>query len=160
MRSFQVFASMSPERAIEILHVLNEKAPGIYMQAVAAASAAMKARPVYLLRQSPEKRAQAVRRALSRVSANPVSGEILAVYFLECRRELLTSWLDTVGLEHDDGTLHEEAPPQPGKKKLDEAVDTFLAVDEDPDRMLLLAAFAAQDAIEWPDLDARCAPAA
>jgi len=156
MRSFQVFAAMSPERATEILHVLNEKAPGIYVQAVAAASAAMKARPKYLLRQPAAKRAQAVRRALARVSANPVAGEILAVYFLDCRRELLTTWLDTVGLEHDEGTLAEEAPAQPGKAKLDAAVDTFLGIDEDPDRLLLLAAFAAQEAIEWPDLDTRC----
>lgn len=159
MRSFQVFASMSPERAVEILHVLNEKAPGIYVQAVAAASAAMKARPVYLMKQPALKRAQAVRRALSRVTANPVAGEILAVYFLECRKELLTAWLDIVGLEHEEGALSDDAPPQPDKKKLDTAVDAFLAVDEDPDRMLLLAAFAAQDAIAWPDLDARCAPA-
>lgn len=159
MRSFQVFASMSPERAVELLHALNEKAPGIYAQAVAAASAAMKARPVYLMRQPPEKRAHAVRRALSRVAANPVAGELLAVYFLECRKELLVSWLDTLGLAHEDGTLQEDAPPQPEKAKLDAAVDAFLAVDEDPDRLLLLAAFAAQDAVDWPDLDARCAPA-
>ncbi len=157
MRSFQVFASMSPERAIEILHILNEKAPGIYVQAVATASAAMKARPVYLMKQPASKRAQAVRRALSRVAANPIAGEILAVYFLECRKELLTSWLDTVGLDHDDGGLREDAPQQPDKKKLDQAVDAFLAKDDDPDRTLLLAAFAAQESIEWPDLDSRCA---
>jgi len=158
MRSFQVFAAMSQEQAADLLHVLNEKAPGVYVQAVAAASAAMKARPVYLMKQPAAKRAQAVRRALSRVSANIVAGEILAVYFLECRKDLLVSWLDTIGLEHEDGGLAEDAPPQPDKKKLDAAVDTFLAVDEDPDRRLLLAAFAAQDAIEWPDLDARCTP--
>ena len=29
MRSFQVFAAMSPERATEILQILNDKAPGI-----------------------------------------------------------------------------------------------------------------------------------
>ncbi|MGI9590528.1 MAG: hypothetical protein ACR2P8_04100 [Myxococcota bacterium] len=155
MRSYQVFAAMSPERAADVLHVLNEKAPGVYVQAVAAASAAMKARPKYLMRQPAAKRAQAVRRALARVSANPVAGEILAVYFLECRKELLVSWLDTVGLEHDEGALAADAPPQPDKGKLDEAVDRFLGLDEDPDRMLLLAAFAAQDAIEWPDLVAR-----
>ena len=37
--------------------------------------------------------------------------------------------------------------------------DAFVSVDGDPDRPLLLAAFAAQEAIEWPDLDARIADA-
>ena len=41
---------------------------------------------------------------------------------------------------------------QPAKKKLTEAAKTFRAADDDPDRELLLAAFAAQTAIDWPDL--------
>ena len=155
MRSYQVFAGMTPEQATDVMQVLSEKAPGIYVQAVAAASAAMKARPVYLMKQTPAKRANAVRRALSRVTANPVAGEILAVYFIECRKELLTEWLDTLGLEHDEGALADDAPDQPKKAMLDEATDVFLGKDDDPDRALLVAAFAAQEAIEWPDLDAR-----
>lgn len=154
MRSYQIFASMAPERAIALMQALAEKQPAVYAQAVAAASAALKARPVYLQRQPPEKRAEAVRRALSRVAANPVSSEILAVYFLECRKELLVEWLDLVGLEHEDGMLKADAPPQPGEAELSQAVKRFLGSDDDADRPLLLAAFSAQDAIEWPGLEA------
>ena len=63
------------------------------------ASAAMNARPVYLQKQPFAKRAQAVRRAISRVAANPVAEEILAVYLLECRQELPVESLDTLPLE-------------------------------------------------------------
>jgi hypothetical protein len=154
MRSYQIFASMAPEQAAVLLKALSEKQPGVYAQAVAAAGAALKARPVYLQRQPFEKRAEAVRRALSRVAANIVSGEILAVYFLECRRQLLMEWLDLVGLEHEEGTLKADAPPQPPPAQLERAVQRFLAADDDADRSLLLAAFCAQDAIEWPGLEA------
>lgn len=157
MRSYQVFASMAPERAVAVMDVLSEKAPGIYVQAVAAASAALKARPVYLMKQPPPKRAEAVRRALSRVAANLVAGEVLAVYFLECRKELLVEWLDTLGLEHEEGTLAEDEPAAPPTAELEKAVKQFLGKEDDPDRPLLLAAFAAQDAIEWPDLEAQLA---
>jgi hypothetical protein len=88
------------------------------------------------------------------VAANVVSGEILAVYFLECRRPLLVEWLDSVGLEHEDGTLAADTPPQPAEAELERAVERFRAADDDPDRPLLLAAFCAQDAIEWPHLEA------
>jgi len=154
MRSYQVFASMSPERAVEMMRVLAEKVPAAFAQAVAAASVALKSRPVYLQRQPFEKRAEAARRALARVTGNPVAGEVLAVYFLECRKELLVEWLDGVGLKHEEGTLEADAPPPPPEPELREAVTRFLAVDDDPDRRLLLAAFAAQEAIDWPDLDA------
>ncbi len=153
MRSHQVFASMSAERAAQMLAPLARQVPSVFAQALAAASAALKARPVYLLRQPFAKRAEAVRRALSRVASEPVASEVLAVYVLECRRELLVGWLDTVGLEHEEGTLESDAPPPPADAPLRSAVDAFLAVDDDPDRRLLLGAFAAQDAIAWPVLD-------
>jgi len=154
MRSYQVFAGMTPERATAMMKVLAEKAPAVFDQAVHAASAAMKARPVYLRRQPLEKRAAAVRRALARVHANDVASEILAVYFLECRKELLIEWLDQAGLEHEDGTLKDDLPPQPPEAKLRKAVEAFRGVDADADRELLLHAFAAQDIVEWPQLDA------
>jgi hypothetical protein len=158
MRSYQVFASMTPEQAGTMMHGLAEKAPAVLAQAVASAAIATKSRPVYLQRQPFEKRAEAVRRALARVAANAVADEVLAVYFLDCRKKLLADWLDTVGLEHDEGTLSVDSPPPPAKAALEAAVDRFLAVDEDPDRRLLLLAFAAQNGVDWPDLDTRLAP--
>jgi hypothetical protein len=154
MRSYQVFAGLAPDHAHELLKRLAEKAPAMFVQALAAASAAMKARPIYLQRQPFEKRADAVRRTLSRVATNPIADEVLAVYFLECRKELLVEWLDLAGIEHKDGTLAADTPAQPPEKKLREAVERFRGAGEDRDRELLLRAFAAQDAIEWPALDA------
>jgi hypothetical protein len=154
MRSYQVFAWLPPQHAEQMLARLAEKAPAMFVQALAAASAALKARPVYLQRQPFPKRAQAVRRTLARVSTNAIADEVLAVYFLECRKELLIEWLDRVGVKHKDGTLEADAPPPPADPKLRAAVQEFRGTDDDPDRDLLLRAFAAQDAIEWPVLDA------
>lgn len=154
MRSYQVFAQMTPERAAQVMAVLVEDAPAVYTQAVAATSLAMNARPKFLMRQPADKRANMVRRTLARVRANDLAEEILAAYFLESRKELLTEWLDLVGLEHDEGILENENPPQPPRPQLEEAVKSFLAGDGAEDRELLLRAFAAQSAIDWPDLAA------
>ncbi len=154
MRSYQVFAAMSPERAAAVMTGLSENAPQMFQQALIAASAAMNARPSYLQRQPFEKQVGAVRRALSRVAANGVAEEVLAVYFLECRNELLIEWLDRLGIEHDDGILAANAPAPPDETALRKAHDAFLGADDDADRPLLLKAFAAQGAIDWPDLEA------
>jgi len=154
LRSYQIFASMDPEHARAVMRLLAEKAPEIFAQALAAASVALRVRPVYLRKQPFEKRADAVRRSLARVASGPVASEILAVYFLDCRKELLMEWLDGVGLAHEDGVLEADEPPQPEAAGVLEAARGFLGVDEDPDRRLLLAAFAAQPAIEWPALEA------
>ncbi len=154
MRSYQVFAGMAPDQAQSMLRAVAEQSPVMFAQALQAASSAMKARPVYLKRQPFERRAEAVRRALARVAANPIAEELLAVYFLECRRELLVEWLDAVGIEHDEGSLESDAPPEPPEKQLKEAAKKFRSRGDDPDRELVLRAFAAQGAIEWPALDA------
>src|SRR5262245_34965055 len=160
MRSYQVFAGLPPERATEILRTLSEKVPAIFAQALGAACVALRSRPVYLQRQPFEKRAQAIRRALARVAAEPVAAEVLAVYFLECKKELLVEWLDLLGLAHKEGVLEADAPPPPADAKLRAAAEKYLAASDDPDRRLLLQAFAAQEAIEWPALDALVAPEA
>ena len=154
MRSYQVFAAMPPERALAMLRALSEKSPQMFRQTVDAAALATRTRPVYLRRQPFEKRSEAVRRALSRVAANALADELLAVYFLECRKPLLTEWLDRVGVAHDEGTLEETTPAQPAEARLREAVEAFRSKRKDPDRALLLSAFAAQEAVDWPALDA------
>ena len=158
MRAYQVFAAMDPELAERLLSVLGEKAPGVTASAIAVAAASMNARPQYLRKQPFERRAAAVRRGLARVKANDMAEEILAVYFLECRKEILEEWLGILGLEHEEGVLKEDAPPSPASADLRAAVDKFRSAGDDPDRELLLQAFAAQSSIDWPDLDALLTP--
>ena len=153
MRAFKIFGSMSDDEAVAFFGRMRENSPAMFNQAVAAASAAMKARPAYLRKQPFEKRAIAVRRALARVASNAAGEEMLAVSFLEYRDKLLIEWLDVAGVAHDEGTLTEDEPQEPAAQELEAAVKKFCDVDDDPDRDLLLRAFAAQASIEWPHLD-------
>ncbi len=154
MRPHEIFAAMSPERAEAVLGSLAKQSPALFLQAVHAAAAAMNSRPQYLMKQPFAKRVTAVRRALSRVAAGAVAEEILAVYFLECRKELVAEWLDLIGLEHEEGVLKQSNPPPPPEAELNEHVGIFRTAADDPDRELLLQAFAAQTSIEWPALSA------
>lgn len=153
MRSFQVFSEMTPEQAEAFFSRIKEKAPAYFTESLRAASAALKTRPTFLLKQPFPKQVNSLRRALSRVASNPVADEALAMYFLEVRRELLTEWLDGAGIPHEDGALQEDSPAQPAEEQLRKSVAAFRSAADDDDRELLLRAFAAQGAIEWPVLD-------
>jgi hypothetical protein len=144
---------MSPEQALAFFGRIKQEAPAYFKQSVHVASIAMKSRPAFLMKQPFERQASAVRSSLARVTANPIADETLAVYFLEVRKPLLIEWLDIAEVAHDDGGLKDDAPPQPDDAKLRAAITKFRSADEDPDRELLLRAFAAQSAIEWPLLD-------
>ncbi len=154
MRSYQVFAAMSPERATDVMRAIAEQAPVMFASALQLAGAALKTRPTYLKRQPFDRRAAAIRRALARVASNGIAEETLSVYFIECRKELLIEWLNLLGVKHEDGILSDEAPPPPAEAELRTTTERFLAAGDDADRELLLRAFAAQESIDWPALEA------
>ena len=145
---------MSPERATSLMRVLAERAPVMFASALQLAGATLKTRPAYLQRQPLEKRAASIRRALARVAANGVAEETLAVYFVECRKQLLIEWLDLLGVPHEDGILADDSPAPPAEAELRKAIERFRGDGDDADRELLLQAFAAQESIDWPALEA------
>ena len=153
MRPHEIFAAMPEDHSQTFFKRLQEESPMTFTQAVVGAATAMKSRPQYLLKQPMEKRVTAVRRALSRVAARPLAEEILAVYFLECRKDLLVNWLDRLELKHEDGVLEDASPGSPAPESLKKEVEAFRSEDDDPDRELLIQAFNAQSAIDWPALD-------
>jgi len=154
MRPYQIFASMEPEATQRFFGNLAEGAPAMFAQLVHAAAAAMKSRPAYVKKLPMDKKANAMRRALARVGADSLAEEMLAVYFLECRKDLLGEWLDGLGIEHDEGTLKHDSPEQPDESKLQTFVETFRKGENQDERELLLRAFSAQSAIDWPALEA------
>ena len=153
MRSNQVFSRMSAEESLRFLTRLKEEAPLVAKLALGAASEAFKLRPEFLKKQPKKRQADWMRRALGRSVAAPLAEEVLAAYFLEYRLELLTEWLDAIGLEHEEGQLQSPEPQCPEAAILDRAVAEFRAGEEPRPRELLLRAFAAQSAIDWPELE-------
>lgn len=153
MRSNEVFARMTPEEAREFLEEVRKEAPEVATLALGAAASAFRLRAEFLKRQSPERQADWVRRALGRTAGASAAEEVLATYFLESHQDLLAELLDGLGVPHDEGRLEQEAPPSPEKPALEKAVKAFLRGKDRPRRRLLLRAFAAQSAIDWPDLE-------
>lgn len=152
MRPHQIFAAMSPEQCERMMVGISEEAPEIFRQTVTTAATTLKFRPQTLWKQPLPKRVASVRRVLARAGSNSLAEELFAIYFLKCRLDLLTEWLDLMGLAHEDGMLTADETPCPEASLLQKKVKTFRAgKDEDCD--LLLEVFAGQAAIDWPALD-------
>ena len=154
MRSHEVFARMTPLQAEAFLNELRRDAAPVAQMALAAAAGAFKLRPTFLKRQPPAKQAEWMRKALARGTMASVAEEILAEYFLGHQKSLLIEWLDAIGLEHEEGVLKVGTPAAPERARLEQAVLKFASGENPERRRLLLTAFAAQSAIDWPDLEA------
>lgn len=153
MRSNEIFSRMTPEAALAFLTEVHESAPAVEEIALSAAAGAFRLRPVFLRRQPRKRQAEWMRQALARTQMAAVAEEVLAEYFLEYHNELLGEFLDALGLEHEKGVL-KGAPDCPEPAKLRGLVEEFRRGKDPERRELLVRAFAAQSAIEWPDLEA------
>ena len=154
MRSNEIFSRMTPEAALAFLNEIHETAPAVEEIALSAAAGAFRLRPVFLRRQPRKRQAEWMRQALSRTAMAAVAEEVLAEYFLEYHADLLGEWLDALGLEHEKGVLASQAPECPKPAKLAKLVEEFRKGKDSERRELLMRAFAAQTAIDWPDLEA------
>jgi hypothetical protein len=152
MRPHQIFGAMNQEKCERVMAEIAKEAPEVFRETVTTAATTLKFRPQYLWKQPIPKRVASVRRVLARAGANSLAEELLAIYFLKCRLDLLTEWLDLMGLAHEDGMLTDDETPCPDAAELEKKVEKFRAGnDEDCD--LLLQVFAGQAAIDWPALD-------
>jgi len=154
MRSNEIFAQMTPEQATAFLDELVQKAKPVAALALNAAAQAFKLRPTFIRKQPRARQASWMRQALGRSVGAAMAEEVLAAYFLEHQRGLLTELLDALGIKHDEGQLVEDAPPvQPDRSKLEQIVADFRKGEDPERRELLLRAFAAQSGIDWPELE-------
>jgi hypothetical protein len=144
---------MTPEAAERFLEELVEEGPTAAALVLNAVAQAFRLRPQFLRRQPRARQAQWMRQTLGRTSSASIAEEILASYFLDHHADLLTECLDALGVEHEEGQLKQDKPPCPDKKALAKAVKGFVKGDHPERRKLLLASFAAQSAIDWPDLE-------
>lgn len=154
MRSNEIFSRMSPEAALAFLDEVHKEAPAVEDIALSAAAGAFRLRPVFLRRQPRKRQAEWMRQALSRNAMAAVAEEVLAEYFLEYHNALLGEWLDALGLEHEKGVLKADAPACPKPDDLARIVAEFRKGADPARRELLMRAFAAQSAIDWPEFEA------
>ena len=154
MRPHQIIAAMSQEKFEQLLGKLNDENPEVIRGTTVAAAQVLKVRPKFLMKQPPAKRMKSIKQAVSRVTANHLAEELLAVYLLKGQLGLLTEWLDLMGLEHEEGILTQEEVPCPDAAELVDKVGQYRAASDDDDRELLLQVFSGQAAIDWPALDA------
>jgi hypothetical protein len=154
MRTNEIFSRMTPDEALAFLDEVHREAPRVEEIALSAAAAAFRLRPVFLRRQPRKRQAEWMRQALARNALANVAEEVLAEYFLEYHNDLLAEWLDALGIEHEKGILKTEAPACPNPADLAKLVSEFRQGKEPQRRELLMRAFAAQSAIDWPDLEA------
>ena len=143
---------MSPALSNEIFEYTYANDKEIYRGAMDVVAQARKVRPVFLERQPRTERHALMRSVFSRASNSLAADNLIRNWLLKKHKPLLTEFLDSLGIKHDNAVV-EEVPKTMEDTKLKQAADHLLSKYPPEVVALYLHAFNSMDDARWKNLD-------
>lgn len=143
---------MSPGLNAELLsHLLAEDKPA-YKATLAALANQRKLRPIFVERKPRPERHAWIHNALGQKISDEVAMNLLQFWLLKAQSEMLVTFLDELGIEHDGKGAVDQLPAAPEKVKLAEVINVLLEKYPREAVAVYLHAFQSMDISGWPSL--------
>jgi hypothetical protein len=148
-RPTQLWKELSPERKIIAAEAFwrDENAAAEQAEATANIALRIKFRPKSVISLPNERKAKYLI-SLSTVS-EPVAARLLVAYHLERQRPMMASFLDALGIAHEDGLIADEEVQAPPPETLKAAARAIGAKYPAEDVALYLSTLCWQDPETW-----------
>jgi hypothetical protein len=151
LTSHELLGFMSPSLALDILSYAYETDKPLYRATLGAVAEARKLRPVFMERQPRPQRHAAMLATLTRPALETVTANLLRTWLLKKHKQMLTDFLDALGITHQEGVV-ETLPPAMDEAKIRVAVDGLLAQYPPEAVAVYLHAFNDMNEVDWPSL--------
>jgi hypothetical protein len=151
-RPSRLWKRMSTERRMDAAELFwgDEQSTDQQVEAITAIASHMKFRTKSVLALPAEKRVRYLA-TLPNVS-DTIAARALVNYHLEHQRPMMSAFLDSLGITHENGLINDEAVAKPDADKL-RAAATELASKFPPDDVsLYFATLVSQDTDTWGEL--------
>ncbi len=151
MKPQQIMQSVSPELQHEIINHVFKEHKAAYRMVLNTLAANRKLRPVFLERKTKDDQFTFIMDQLKRRSSEGVGEQIIQLWLLKGETELLKTFLDAVGIEHENGQV-ENLPEEISDEKARAGVDALLAAYPAEKVAVYLAMFQQQRPGGWASL--------
>ena len=151
-RPSKLWRRMPLERRLDAADLFwnDEHSADQQMEAVASIASHMKFRPRSVLALAPEKRAKYLAQLPNVTDA--IAARALVSYHLERQRPMMGTFLDLVGITHENGLIAEENVPKPDAAKVKAAARELATKFPEDEVSLYLATLVSQDPETWEAL--------
>jgi hypothetical protein len=113
-----------------------------------------KMRPVFITKQSPDKQVTLLTAACSRKPAEQIAMQVLEVWLMRGRQEMLIDFLDRMNIKHDGAGMVEKFPAAMDATLLSKALTAMLETYPAGEVALYLYVLQEQQEGGWPELSA------
>ena len=128
----------------------DEQSTDQQIEAIGAIAGAMKFRPKSVISLPLDRKAKYL--ASLPVMPDTIAARALVSYHLETQRPMMATFLDALGIAHEDGLINEDTAPTPDPEKLRAAVAQLAGQYPAPQVALYLSTLVSQDPETWKAL--------
>jgi hypothetical protein len=148
-RPSKLWKKLSPERRLEAAELFwsDEQSTEQQIEAVGALATRMKFRPKSVISLPLDKKAKYL--ATMPSVSDTVAARALVNYHLERQRPMMGTFLDHLGIAHENGLISEENVTKPDPAKLKTAAETLSTEYPREDVVLYFSTLVSQDPETW-----------
>ncbi|MDX1679732.1 MAG: hypothetical protein R3242_03280 [Akkermansiaceae bacterium] len=155
MKANEIYSALSPELIQQMLNWFRDEDRKVYKTAVASLAAQQKLRPVFIERKPLPEQYAWIHKTLKLKASNGIGEHLLQAWLMGGQKQMLATFCDIMGIEHEEGTVNGELPESMEAGKLDNAVEMLLE-EHDPQLVAIyLTCFNQQRPDGWPELTAK-----
>jgi hypothetical protein len=147
----EIVGFMPPDLAKDILDFAFTSEKDLYRAAATTVAEARKLRPVFFMRKPRAERDPEILAHLSRPQAELAAGELLRGWLVKSQADMLTDFLDALGIAHQGGVT-DDIPESVDDEKLSAAIEKPLERHPSMKVAVYLQAFHTMNEGAWPKL--------
>jgi len=152
MTAHEIFQTLADERASSILNDVREMEPNSFKATLLTIAQHRRLRPVFVQKKPrPEQGAWLVKN-LRMKSEDAIAEHILQIYLMKKHPDMLITFLDAAGIEHDGEGMIEDLPEELKADKVKAGADAIFGKFEQADASLYLHVFQMQVDGGWPEI--------
>lgn len=110
MRAYEIFHDMTADLSKQIFTEIRDHDRSIYKQSLASLAAQKKLRPVFVQRKPVDQQIDWMHKTLKLKTSDEIGEHLLQIWLLSCHPDMLTTFLDAAGIEHDGKEVSKPSP--------------------------------------------------
>ncbi|MEM9281046.1 MAG: hypothetical protein AAGA96_04405 [Verrucomicrobiota bacterium] len=153
MKPFEIFQEMAPETAHSVFQFLRDEQREVYSASLASLAANRKLRPVFIQRKPTAAQIEWLAKNIKLRTSEEIAEHVLQIWLMKAHQDMLVSFLNGVGIEHDGEGAAEDLPDKLDTKKLKSSVTKLLKNHDAEVVRVYLNVFQIQRPGGWKELD-------
>jgi hypothetical protein len=152
MKAHQLIQAIGPELQTEIIGYLRNEQRGAYRAAIDTLAVQKKLRPVFIKSKTKEQQSTWLLDQMRIKSGDALAEQVIQIWLLKGQTQMLVTFLDAVGIEHDGNGEVKDLPEEITKAAATKGIKALLAENPPKKVGLYMSIFALQKEGGWPGL--------